>query len=69
MNFVSVISCATWPLTVFASLSGIYIHSSSFEDPISCLHTVNSTTTHIHHNGPAAQINVDVVNFKEYAFR
>ena len=49
-----------------------YIHSSSFEDPIYVcvlflfVHTVSSTTTHIHHTGPTAQINMDVVNFKEY---
>ena len=50
-----------------------YIHSS-FEDPIYVcvlflfVHTVSSTTTHIHHTGPTAQINVDVVNFKEYSY-
>ena len=27
------------------------------------IHTINSTTTYIHHTGPTAQINVDVVNF------
>ena len=51
-----------------------YIHSSSFEDPIYVcvlflfVHTVSSTTTHIHHTGPTAQINVDLVNFKEYSY-
>ena len=51
-----------------------YIHSSSFEDPIYVcvlflfVHTVSSTTTHIHHTGLTAQINMDVVNFKEYSY-
>ena len=46
-----------------------YVHSSSFEDPISCLRTFLVYTyckLYIHHTGPTAQINVDVVNFKEY---
>ena len=75
MNFVSVISCVQhqWPLTVFASLSTIYnLLLLRIQFPVLILflfvHTVNSTTTHIHHTGPTAQINVDVVNFKEYIY-
>ena len=71
MNFISIISCATLLLTVFAFLYTMYtllLLRIQFLVYVLFLfiHTVNSTTTHIHHTGPTAQINVDVVNFKEY---
>ena len=67
MNFVSVISCAAWLLTVFTFL---YMYTLLLLK-IQCLvyvlflfiHTVNSIFITL---DLQAQINVDVVNFKEY---
>ena len=68
MNFVSVISCAAWLLTVFAFL---YTKYTLLLLKIQCLvyvlflfiHTVNSIFITL---DLQAQINMDVVNFKEY---